>query len=550
MPQRILGIDLGSWSAKAVLIESSFRGFKVEAAQEVPIPDGAADSKNERRISALKVLMGEGKLKADLVVAAISGEQATTRFVTLPFSDPKKIDQIIEGELADNLPFPIEEAVFAHTMIDKLPDGSSMNLAAAAPKPKVQAILETLKAGGVDPRFLGVDVLELYDLYTHLLKEDASKAEAPTVAAPDASTFIQPIPGGPPDARLIVDIGHERTLVNAASERGIAHVRVIRTGGRDITAAIQEAYGIDWMDAEGGKHEDGMVASARHPAPTDQAQRMSDVVAKALQPLVRELRRTIQSIRGEKRVRVARLDLVGGGSKIRNLANYLAEQLNVPVAQGLAVEQHVEPFCEAPRRPAYACALAYALRPVHEGPSAVVELRTGDLAFTGRLEHLRKRAPMMAASAGVLVALALVNVAAQYRVVSTRESAIDREFCNITKAIVGREICEPSVALSVVKEPTSEFGAFKLPERSAFRVAAELSALVPKELKVKVDEMDITSDKARVSGESDSFDAVDSLVTAYAADPCFTEIKKGKLQKKGDGSGVEFQLTMNLECSQ
>jgi hypothetical protein len=67
---------------------------------------------------------------------------------------------------------------------------------------------------------------------------------------------------------------------------------------------------------------------------------------------------------------------------------------------------------------------------------------------------------------------------------------------------------------------------------------------------VKVDEMDITSDKARVSGESDSFDAVDSLVTAYAADPCFTEIKKGKLQKKGDGSGVEFQLTMNLECSQ
>lgn len=550
MPQRILGIDLGSWSVKAVLIESGFRGFKVEAAQEVPIPDGAPETKNERRISALKVLLSEGKLKADLTVAAVSGEQATTRFVTLPFADPKKIDQIIEGELADNLPFPIEEAIFAHTMIWKTGDGGSMNLAAAAPKAKVMSTLETLKAGGVDPRFLGVDVLELYDLYTHFLKEDASKAEAPTVAAPDASTFIQPIPGGPPDARLIVDIGHERTLVCAAFEKGIAHVRVIRAGGRDVTLAIQQAYELDWMDAEGGKHEDGFVASARHPAPSDQAQRMSEVVQKGLQPLVQELRRTIQAIRGEKRVRVARLDLVGGGSRIRNLANYLAEQLNVPVAQGLAVEQPVEPFCDAARRPAYAAAMAYAVRPVQEGPSAVVELRTGDLAFTGRLEHLRKRAPMIAASAATLLFLGLINVAVQYRVVSTRESAIDKEFCNITKAIVGREICEPSVALSVVKEPASEFGSFKLPERSAFRVAAEISSMVPKDLKVRVDEMDITADKARINGETDSFDAVDTLVTAFAADPCYTEIKKGKMQKKGDGSGVEFQLVMNLGCSQ
>ena len=64
MPQRILGIDIGSWSAKAVLVESSFRGFKVEEVHEVPIGAGDDSTKTERQVAALELLLEYGALRA------------------------------------------------------------------------------------------------------------------------------------------------------------------------------------------------------------------------------------------------------------------------------------------------------------------------------------------------------------------------------------------------------------------------------------------------------------------------------------------------------
>ncbi|MEQ8983101.1 MAG: pilus assembly protein PilM, partial [Deltaproteobacteria bacterium] len=433
--------------------------------------------------------------------------------------------------------------------LDKREDGSSLSLCIAAQSAKVSDYLALLQSAKVDPRYLPADVIQLFSLYQNFLKADASKAEAPKEASTEASTFILPTPGGPPDARLVVDIGHERTLVCACGEDGIAYTRVIRAGGSDVTQAIAQAYELEWEDAEDGKHEDALVASARHPAPSDAAARMSEVVASGLRPLVKELRRTLQAIRSEKRVRVARIDLIGGGARIRNLANYLAEQLNVPVANGVAVEQIVERNVEGPRRPAYALALANAIRTTAEDSATRMDLRVGEFAFAGTLENVRRRVPFIAGAIAVCSVLTLVNVFAQYHTVSAREAEIDQEFCSITKKVVGREICEPTVAISVVREPASELGAFKLPERSAYAVVAELSSLTPKDVDVTFEEMEVTPDRVRISGATVSFDAVDKLVSAYSANSCYSDIKKGKLSKKGDGAGVDFQLSIKLRCS-
>lgn len=548
MPQKILGIDLGSWSAKGVVLESGFRGFSIVAATEERVEPGDGESRQERMVDALSRLLAMPAMKGDVTIVGFPGEQATTRFVTLPYGDPKKIEQTIAGELADDLPFDIYDAVHDH-QVQERSKSESTSLCAAALADKVGMFLEMLGTTSVDPRFLPVDVLQLYNLYTHFLKEDASKPETPGAPSVEASTFVAPSPAGPPDARLIVDIGHERTLVCACAEKGIAHVRVLRAGGRDVTEAIAKEYELDYEHAEIGKHEDALVTSARHPATTDAEQKMADVVSAGLGPLVRELRRTIQSIRKEKRVRVARIDLVGGGARIKNLANHLAEQLNVPVAAGAAVEQVVERNVEGARKPAFALALACALRATGDAPVSTIDFRVGDFEYAGQLQHLRERAPLMAGAAGVLLFLLLINVVVQYQVTNAREAEIDRQFCAITKKVVGREICEPTVAISVVRQPSSELGSFQLPEKSAFQVAAELSHLVPKELDVTLSEMEITPDRARLAGKTANFDAVDQLVGAYSANDCYREIKKGRLRQTSDGKGVEFQLSIRLECS-
>jgi general secretion pathway protein L len=557
MPQRILGVDLGSWSVKAVLIETGFRGFDVVGVREVKLrprsESGSGlesrEAKLARQMEALKELLADHTFRADAHVIGFPGEETTARFIQLPFSDAKRVELTLAGELADSLPFEVTEAVFDHAIVQKLEEGASLSLAGVARKETVDLFLRSLQAAGIDPKFVPVDVFQLYNLYTSFLREDLSKAEAPGQAVPEAGTFVLPMPGGPPDARLVIDIGHERTLLAAASEQGLAYVRVIRAGGKDVTEAISKAYGISFEDAEEGKHADALVASSRHPAPTDVAQRMSEVVADGLSQLVKEIRRSLQAIRTEKRVRVARIDVLGGTARIPHIANWLAEQLNVPVANGVAVEQIVDRHLDLPRRPAYAAALAYALRTTADATVSRIDLRVGEFQFAGQLRHLRQRAPMIALAAGILVFLLGVNTFAQYHVITKREKAIDQQFCDITQKVIGKPICEPAVAISVMKQPQSDLGSFKLPERSAVRVAAELSDMIPKGMDVWVNELEITNERARVAGEAASFDAVDQIVGEYSKDACYQDIKKSKLRKKSDGKGVEFQLSIKLGCS-
>jgi len=549
MPQRIMGVDIGAYSVKGVLVEDSLRGFKVESVAEVRVSDGTPETRTARVQDALKGLLDATPFKVDAFIAALPLEQATTRFVTLPYADARRIAQTLPGELADLVPFDLEQAVMGHSIERKLDDGSTHNLAAVAQTKRVEEYLELFQGAGIDPKYLGVDALQLYNLYTHFLRTDASKPEAPGQATAEAGTFVLPGPGAPPAGRLIIDVGHERTLFLAASEHGIATARVVRTGGRAVTEAIAAGSKLSYAEAEELKHAEGFVASSRHPASTEEAQRMSDWVAKGSSELFRELRRTLQTIRSEKRVLITRIDVLGGGSRIRNLANRIAEEGNAPAAQGVAVEQIVERQVDGARRPAFALALASALRSAGDERVSTVELRQNDLAFAGQMVHLKERIPVMIAAAAAVMLLLIVNAAAGYRQLMTREAEIDRQFCEITKSTVGREICEPKEAIVAMQKPASELGNVKLPERSALNIAAELSSRIPKELEVAIEELDVSPDRAKISGETATFDAVDSIVLEYAKDACYSDIKKGKLQKKAGGEKIEFQLTMNMECS-
>ena len=553
MPQSIVGLDIGSWSIKAVVIESAFRGYRITTAREAPVPAGDPADLTARQVASLRVLVEDPALRADTYVVGLPAENASIRFVSLPFSDVRKIDQTMAGELADVLPFDVFDACYDHQLVAKTPEGGSLSLAAAAKAPHMEALLDVCQEADIDPKFVPVDVLSLYNLYTHYLADDASKPDYPTAPSDDLSgvdALDEIESAGPAEARLMLDIGHDRSLLCACSAEGIAHVRVIRHGGREVTEAVANAYSLDWEAAEAGKHEDGQLASSRYPASSDAAQRMSDVVAKGLSPLVRELRRTMQAIRREKRVRVARIDLLGGGARLRNLAPYMAEQLNLPVSVGAAVEQVVERDVDSPRRGAMAQALALALRPAGEAPVSQIEMRKGEFAFAGSLQNFRQRVPFMAASFAVILVLVGVNVAARFQALGQREAEVDQQFCDITKKVVGREICEPSVAIPVLTRPSSELGSFKLPERSAFLVAAELSSLIPEALSegTVITEMDINVERARIEGETVNFEAVDKISSALGKNKCFESIKKGRLRKKSTGKSVEFQLNIRLGC--
>lgn len=577
MAQRILGIDLGHWSVKAVLLESTFRSHRVLEVAEIPIPapktadkagdeaeaanaanaagatdaaeDDPSDSFEARQAEALRELLAQPQFRADQEVASLGAEQVAIRFIELPFSDRRRINQVLEGELADQLPFDLDAASFDHAMLSKTAEGS-LSLAAASPNARIEALLTRLQGAGLDPRALGVDVLQLYNLYTHDLAEHPAPPELP--AQSEAEVPRAPNPSEPlSEGRMILDIGHSRTLLLVIGPDGPVQARVIRHGGADVTRAIAEAYDLSWSDAEAGKHEDAQLVSMKHPAPSDAAAEMSQHVAAGIEPLIRSLRRSIQVLHRDRRVTLSRIELLGGGSRIRHLAPYLAEALGIPVAQGVAVEQEVERWMESPRRPAFALALANALRFAGDKAVSTLDFRRGAFSFSGSLVNLRERLPTMLALGLFLLVLAGASVFARLYLVNKQLARVDEAFCEVTEQVVGRRVCEPAVALSMLRQPTGALGSFRLPNRSAFQVAADLSNGIPTEqrAKTRITEVDINDERARIEGETSSFEAVDLIYAALAENPCFGEIRKGRLNKKTGSEGVEFQLMIRFkEC--
>ncbi|HEY0092939.1 MAG TPA: pilus assembly protein PilM, partial [Archangium sp.] len=108
---RILGLDLGSHSVKGLLLDSNARGPAVKAYAEVRrAPEG---DKQETLRNALRELLARPELQqADQVVVALPGQSLATHQLTLPFTDPKRIEATIPFEVESQIPFDLNEAVF------------------------------------------------------------------------------------------------------------------------------------------------------------------------------------------------------------------------------------------------------------------------------------------------------------------------------------------------------------------------------------------------------------------------------------------------------
>src|SRR5512142_644197 len=108
MAQRILGIDLGAHWVKAVLLESTYRGYLVlghGAALVEPPAEGA--TLLARQVAALEALIADRGWKVGDAVAALPGAGLSSSIVTLPFTDLRRVEQTIGFEVEEQIPFEL-----------------------------------------------------------------------------------------------------------------------------------------------------------------------------------------------------------------------------------------------------------------------------------------------------------------------------------------------------------------------------------------------------------------------------------------------------------
>jgi len=296
-------VSLGSFSAgrRGVLVLDEFASGDLS-------PDPAADANRlEESRGVLGGLVKAARAKGQAVNYSVSSHSVFTRFVKLPPLDVDQLDQIVGFEAQQQVPFPINEAVWDYQTLGTPDD------------PEIEVILVAIKA----------DELETINQVVRSTGVEAGKVDFAPLAVYNAFRYNYPDIDQPV---LIVDIGARSTnLIYAEGTKFF--VRTISMGARDVTQAIAREFDIPFEDAEQRKAQDGFVALgggyADHEDPEIAA--MSKVIRNALTRLHSEVVRTNNFYRSNQGGSAPTLAfLAGAGAGLPYLNEFFQEKLKIP----------------------------------------------------------------------------------------------------------------------------------------------------------------------------------------------------------------------------
>ena len=105
----VLGLDIAEQEARAVLLRTTLRRNEVQRYVRVPL-DASQSGRGAALHASMRELLRRLGRSPDVLIAAMPGQVASIRTLSLPSAAAKRASEILPFELEPLLPFPIEEA--------------------------------------------------------------------------------------------------------------------------------------------------------------------------------------------------------------------------------------------------------------------------------------------------------------------------------------------------------------------------------------------------------------------------------------------------------
>ncbi len=509
MPERILGLDIGGGSVKAVLLSRGFRGgYRVLGFDLIDIA-AAGDLPK-----ALGRLFADRIFRDALCVTALPTGALSFREIRLPFRDDRKIRKTIAFALEPVVQTPLDTVFIDYTQTG----GKSQAEIFAALAPR--AIVGERSA-----------LLAGYVRETAVIDIDA---------VPLASRLMED--PGFPESALLIDIGARDTTALFTGKGRILHLRHFAFGGETVTGAVAKSLKIGAAEAERMKQDGKLPGEA------------ASAIVECSARLLTEIKNTQAYLLWQGRLAQApsRIILTGGGSRTPGLAEQIEELFAVSVeATDLAAMRGIQ-MDETLRRswnPSLMDqALALAARPMAKGSGFNFRQR----AFEARSGYgeLRDRLKKGAVAALVILSLLGIEIGIDDYGARLRLAALKRdvglEYRNIDPD--AQRIVDPVAQLrgKILEARKLSAGTRDAAtEATILDLFKEISGLAPADLLLTSFTLD--GNAIDLKGEARNFDAVGALKKAFANSKTFQAAAIGPTGAVKQGSGVEFELKLTLK---
>ena len=303
---QIVSIDIGTSAIKLVQLEQTASGIRlvnagIEAYSETnPIVAISTDVISETLERLWRRMGGRGTSVA-LSIPRLS--VTSRRLINLPAAaTDDQLSNLVAMQAETELPFRVEGTIYDHHDTRRSEDALSVELIAAK-RETVQQQIDYLKPLGLAPTSVIPSTLATSVLAGVVNHKD------------DAST----------EMTMVVDIGAGRTDLCLMDGDALRFSRSFPIGGNHLTHLYEHETGADFELAENRKIVNAALGQ----------QSESDASSyEWAEGLVAELRRSINGAKRELNINedriVSEIWLCGGGARIRGLAAYIADRLEVP----------------------------------------------------------------------------------------------------------------------------------------------------------------------------------------------------------------------------
>jgi type IV pilus assembly protein PilM len=306
---RIVGIDIGSASVRAVELKNPLKNPVISRFAEVPLPTGSVRRGEVLDVpavaAALKLLWANGKFKTKDVVLGMGGPRVLSRDLAMPKAPLAQIREALPFHVQDMLPVPVAEALLDFYPISEgVTDGAPMvnGLLIAAIKEAVSSNVAAVTRAGLKP--VQVDLI------------------------PFALVRALAASGGARGLTAVVSIGADTTNVVLVSDGVPQFVRIISAGGDDITRALTTRLQISPNQAENAKRELGFSATTIRP----EHRPIAEIIYEVGGEQANAIRNTLTYYTNSKTSAVVeRIVLSGGGGQLSGFSRALSELTGIPV---------------------------------------------------------------------------------------------------------------------------------------------------------------------------------------------------------------------------
>jgi Tfp pilus assembly PilM family ATPase len=303
-------IDVGTYSIKFLVIHIE-RKKRIEIISNAEyvishyLEQGDNQDDTSKHNLAIQSIIGQyfqEKNFAGKIITQLPSDLISTRSYKIPIKNRKKAELALPFQLEEDIPFSVSEIHYASLL--KLEGEGTQALVAFTPRVHFDEFYESFQGLGVIP-----------DIIT---SEESSFAQFVSYHETD-------------DPFCIIDLGHSTSKAYFFENRKLVSSQLSYIAGETINKAIAKNYNISSDEAQIYKHQNSFFLTAeQYKSVNKQQKEFANLMKLSFSALVSDIKRWMIGYRLKTGNEITKVYLTGGCSNVKNIHNFIHEQIGVP----------------------------------------------------------------------------------------------------------------------------------------------------------------------------------------------------------------------------